>query len=199
MREHAQPPPALARPRHDVDAVDRGRAAIGREHRVEHAQRGRLAGAVGPKQSGDLAVGRLEADVLDGRHLAEGLVQAAGDDHGRGPAKLTKNGSGPCSSRQPGSSAARSRSRTNSPMSRGMAVTLARSDQVPGVAEVTYGALAERRRRDRVGLAREHQHGDARGERLLEVVVDDAGRPDPARGDHALDDLAAQVAGIEAL
>src|SRR5580704_9417955 len=82
-----------------VDPVDARAAAVGREHAIEHAQSGRLAGAVRPEHAGDLAVGRAEghfADRLDG---TESLAQRGRFDHGAGPVELMKKGAGRCSSR----------------------------------------------------------------------------------------------------
>ena len=48
----------LQRRVHRAVPVDEGIAAIGPEHRVEHAQRRRLAGAIRAEQPGDAAVPR---------------------------------------------------------------------------------------------------------------------------------------------
>src|SRR3546814_5690003 len=57
--------------------------------RIQHAQRGCLAGAVGPEQAGDFTVARLEADIVDRDHgglvlalAGEGLAEVFGNDHG---------------------------------------------------------------------------------------------------------------------
>src|SRR5690606_2101789 len=63
-------------------AVDADLAAIGFHQRVEHAQRGGLAGAIGPEQTGDLAVMCGETDAIDSLDLAEGLVQIVDLKHG---------------------------------------------------------------------------------------------------------------------
>ena len=61
-------------------------ARFGLHQRVEHAQGGGLAGAVGTEQAGDLAVVGGEAHVVhrgDRTGLAgEGFVEVAGLDHG---------------------------------------------------------------------------------------------------------------------
>src|SRR4249919_1065959 len=72
-------------------AIDQHAPAFRMHQRVEHAQRGGLAGAVGAKQAGDFPVARLEADVVDrdhGRRLAfsgagECLAQVFCNDHVR--------------------------------------------------------------------------------------------------------------------
>jgi hypothetical protein len=62
-----------------VELVDPHRASLGRHQRVEHAQGGGLACAVGPEQPGDLSIAGLEADPVDRGHLPglglERLVQ----------------------------------------------------------------------------------------------------------------------------
>ena len=70
-----------------VLAVDEHAPAFRPHQRVEHAQRGGLAGAVGAEQAGDLAVARFEAHVVDGDDrpslalAGEGLAEMFGDDH----------------------------------------------------------------------------------------------------------------------
>ena len=54
-----------------IDAGDAQRAAAGRQQTAEHAERGRLAGPVGPEQAEDLAAVDLEADMIDGGERAE--------------------------------------------------------------------------------------------------------------------------------
>src|SRR6185369_5376230 len=62
----------------------------GRQQRCHHAQRGGLAGAVGPEQRGDAAIGGVQSDALhsrDGAGLApapqhEALVQLLDANHG---------------------------------------------------------------------------------------------------------------------
>src|SRR5690606_41290331 len=72
-----------------VDPVDLDLAAVRAHQRVEHAQGGGLAGAVGAEQAGDLAVAGLEAHAGHGLHRAgagpEALVEVSGDDHRRTP------------------------------------------------------------------------------------------------------------------
>src|SRR5262249_50807953 len=80
----------------DVDAVHAGAALIGRDHAVDHAQAGGLAGAVGTQKAGDLAVARQEADLARRLPRAETLPQALRFDHGEGPVELTKNGVTTC-------------------------------------------------------------------------------------------------------
>ena len=80
--EHAEPGARGA----DIGArggtVDHNVTAVGRDERVEHAQRRGLAGAVGTEQTGDGAVLGDERHVVDGDDLAEAAVQVARFDHG---------------------------------------------------------------------------------------------------------------------
>ena len=64
----------------DVDARDRRAAGRGLEQRGEDADGGGLAGAVGPEQAVDGAVGDGEVDAVDGLDVAEVLDEAVGDD-----------------------------------------------------------------------------------------------------------------------
>src|SRR6185312_11679278 len=82
-----------------IDAIHQHLPGIGLHQRVQHAQRGGLARAVGTEQTGDLAVARGEGDAVDGLHFAEGLVQVFYFDHGAAPLKFTKAGIGPMRSR----------------------------------------------------------------------------------------------------
>src|SRR5690606_34615162 len=102
-----------------VDAVDAHGAAVGPHQRVEHAQRGGLAGTVGTEQAGDLAVARAERDAVDRDDVSEGLAQAGCLDHGAAPLKSRKIGVGPKSAMQPASSAAASGLAMKSATSRG--------------------------------------------------------------------------------
>lgn len=85
VRQH----PECAAHRHRVaggiHAIDRDAALVGRHQRVEHAQGGGLAGAIGAEQPGDLAVGSAEADPVDGFHQTglglERLMQGIDDNH----------------------------------------------------------------------------------------------------------------------
>jgi len=86
----ADPPAHLPRLPAQVAAGHGGRAAVGLHQRGEHAQRGRLARAVGTEEAEDLAFGDLQvnpADRLDGLlgppvTGAERLPQTLGlDDH----------------------------------------------------------------------------------------------------------------------
>ncbi len=63
--------------RAQVDAGDAQRAAGRRQQAAEHAEGGRLAGAVGAEQAEDLAGLDLEADVVDGGEGAELAHQIA--------------------------------------------------------------------------------------------------------------------------
>ena len=59
------------------------RPASGRMQRVEHPERGGLAGAVGPEQAGDRPIGRHEAHIVDRRDRAELLAEVLDANHGR--------------------------------------------------------------------------------------------------------------------
>ena len=59
----------------DVEAGDAGAAAVGREQRGEDADRGRLAGAVGPEQAEHGAGRDLQIDAVERPHVAVGLTQ----------------------------------------------------------------------------------------------------------------------------
>lgn len=67
----------------DVVTGDRERSGRGRDDAGKAAQRGRLAGAIGPDQPQDLARADLEAQVLDGGEIAVGLAEIRDFDHGR--------------------------------------------------------------------------------------------------------------------
>src|SRR5882672_10587176 len=64
----------------EVVAHHRPAAAAGVEDPAQHADGGRLAGAVRPQHSEDLAVVDAERDVLDGDELAEAAGELLGDD-----------------------------------------------------------------------------------------------------------------------
>ncbi len=66
-----------------VRAVDVDGAGVGPHQAREHAQRGRLAGAVRAEQARDGAVRGLKADTADRFDVAEALAQALDADHGR--------------------------------------------------------------------------------------------------------------------
>jgi hypothetical protein len=68
--------PDVARPLADqLDAIERDRAAVGRELPVDHIERGRLARAVGADQRQQLAGRNLEADAIDRPVAAEFLAE----------------------------------------------------------------------------------------------------------------------------
>jgi hypothetical protein len=81
VRQHAQAPGRLQGRVDRAVPVDERVPGIGPEHRVQHAQRGGLAGAVGPEEAGDAAVWRAQTDVAHGRDRAEVLVEVSGLDH----------------------------------------------------------------------------------------------------------------------
>ena len=59
----------------DVVAGDAGLAAVGGEQRGQDVDHGRLAGAVGPEQGEDRALGDLEVDAVEHDRVAEGLAE----------------------------------------------------------------------------------------------------------------------------
>ena len=81
VRQHAQAPGRVQRRADHAVPVDERIPRIGPEHRVQHAQRGGLAGAVGPHEAGDAAVGGAQTHVAHGRHRSEVLVQLSRLDH----------------------------------------------------------------------------------------------------------------------
>jgi hypothetical protein len=68
IRQHPQSAPHCFGILGDVDAIHAHAAAVGCHQRVEHAQGGGFAGAVGAQQAGDLAVFRGKADPINGFH-----------------------------------------------------------------------------------------------------------------------------------
>ncbi len=85
--QHTQAPPRFQRLARGIQAIDQHAATIRPHQRVQHAQRGGLARAVGAEQTGDATVGRGEADTGNGLYRAEALVQIAHFDHGAAPLK----------------------------------------------------------------------------------------------------------------
>ena len=94
VRQHADAPARRERVADDVDAVDRGGAAVGPQHGVEDAKRRGLAGAIRAEQAGDAPVAGLEADAVHGAHGAEAAREAFDADHGALPLKVRKKGAG---------------------------------------------------------------------------------------------------------
>jgi hypothetical protein len=80
----------------EVVAGDGGRPGGGPQQRGEHAQRGRLAGAVGAEEADDLAGVDVEVDTADRLHGAgaggERAGEAAGSDHVESPRMRTGDG-----------------------------------------------------------------------------------------------------------
>ena len=80
--EHTHARQSLLRRARNVDAIDRDAPGIGHDQRCGHAQRRRLAGAVGAEQPGDAPVLGAEADIGDRLHgprfLAAALREALG-------------------------------------------------------------------------------------------------------------------------
>jgi hypothetical protein len=52
------------------------------EQRGQHFDGGCLSGAVWPQEGEDLALGHVEADIVDGGKRAKGLLQVLDPDHG---------------------------------------------------------------------------------------------------------------------
>ena len=78
----------------DVEAVDAGAPAVGREDPVEHSERRRLAGPVRSEEPRDRSIRGAERDLAHRLDGAETLAQRRGLDHGEGPVSPTKNGAG---------------------------------------------------------------------------------------------------------
>src|SRR5206468_3884458 len=66
----------------ELDAIDGHRAARRRNQTSEHAQRRRLAGAVGAEQRDDFGSPYLEVQIVDGGSRAEAASEMAGGNHG---------------------------------------------------------------------------------------------------------------------
>ena len=79
----------------DVEARDARPAVVGAQERGEDAHGGRLAGTVGSEETEDAALGDRQVDALQGVDVAEGLLDALGEDrgsgHGRQCTRLRRN------------------------------------------------------------------------------------------------------------
>ena len=64
----------------DVEARDEHGAGVGLQERREHADRGRLAGAVGAEEPEDAARRDLKVDAVQGPDVAEGLHETGHAD-----------------------------------------------------------------------------------------------------------------------
>ena len=73
LRDHADRSAHVVGLANDVEAVDDRRARRRRQQRRHHADERRLARAVRPEQTEDLALLDAEAHALDGREVAEAL------------------------------------------------------------------------------------------------------------------------------
>src|SRR5262249_4339136 len=96
LRHVADAPLDLGGLRADVEAEALARAGIRREQAAEHADRRRLAAAVGPEEAEDHAARHLDGEVLHHGLVAEALGEAA-DADGRlrvvhGPVSATSTG-----------------------------------------------------------------------------------------------------------
>src|SRR5690606_2965610 len=73
----------------DLLAVEGDGPGIGPQEARDHVERGGLARAVGPEQADDLALGELEAQIVDGNKAAEAPAQAGdGEQRAHGAASL---------------------------------------------------------------------------------------------------------------
>ena len=82
---------------HRVAAEQLDRSLAGRDQAERHAQRRRLAGAVGPEEPVDVAGVDVQVDVVDGEHLVVALDEPPSPDglgrlvaHARGPGRLLR-------------------------------------------------------------------------------------------------------------
>src|SRR5262245_18722092 len=66
------------------DPVDRGGAGGGTGQPEQHAQGGRLASAVGSEEAGDQATSDVDAEIVDGEHVAVLLGEAPEGDLSHG-------------------------------------------------------------------------------------------------------------------
>ena len=71
-------------------AVDGGGAGGRGDQAEQHAQGGRLAGAVGAEEAGDRPLVDLEVEVVDGEHVAEALGEPVHADRGHGVSFLSR-------------------------------------------------------------------------------------------------------------
>src|SRR4029077_650182 len=78
LRHVAETRTRAARGARQVDPRDAGITARWHEQHAEHAERRRLAGAVGPEQAVDLAGAHFEADVIGRHEVAESPGQTLG-------------------------------------------------------------------------------------------------------------------------
>ena len=78
-------PRGLERRVHGAVPIDEGIAGIRPQHRVEHAQRGRLAGAIGAEEPGDAPVAALSRLTSRTAVTRRSAWQMRGLDHGAGP------------------------------------------------------------------------------------------------------------------
>ena len=65
---------AKHRPVGDVLAVQIDATAIGFDHAADHAKTGRLAGAIGAKQTDDFGLANIQIDTVDNATSAIGLL-----------------------------------------------------------------------------------------------------------------------------
>jgi hypothetical protein len=64
-----------------IDTIDFYLAAAGPQHRRQHPDGGRLAGAVGSEEGEDLALRHIKTDIVHGGEVAKRLGQCLCADH----------------------------------------------------------------------------------------------------------------------
>src|SRR5690606_3454521 len=138
----------------------------GREQAAEHADGGRLAGAVGTEKAVDAGARHRQVDVVDGEQVAEALAQAAGADGGLGGLRRCIHATGPpCSA---------------------AIIPAVLSTVIPAKAGTRWPCVATHRiRPERVAEAagfprsRERRHRFARIADILEITARSCLRPPP--------------------
>ena len=164
---------------HHGQAEHFGVTVAGQQHAAEHAQRGRLARAVGPEESVDAARGNVEVDVIDRDLVAELSRELPRGDRRRGGAVHGVPGSSDTSTGTPEGSVAASAS-SNTTSARKLSLRAVRGgervvgrelrfagDEAHLAAEFALDAIDAHRRRRADLHARAHRlgHVDARERR----------------------------------
>ena len=83
----------------DVDAADRRGAARRLQQPAQHADRGRLAGAVAAEEAEDLALAHVERQAIDGDEVAEAPREIGDDDRVHFPSARCARGARPRAAR----------------------------------------------------------------------------------------------------
>src|SRR4029079_19377031 len=78
---HAEAADVVRRQPRDVAALEQDGAGVGAQMAGDQVEQRGLAGAVGPDDGGDLALGHAHAGVVDGQEAVEGFAQAADLEH----------------------------------------------------------------------------------------------------------------------